>query len=52
MKIGLLLLHSWEEIHHIHCMARSFYTGCDLKVGALGITPRIAIQNPAVWRAF
>jgi len=29
-------LHSWEDLHHIHCMARSFYTGCDLKIEALG----------------
>jgi hypothetical protein len=33
-KIGEL--HSWEDLHHIHCMARSFYTGCDLKPEALG----------------
>jgi hypothetical protein len=34
MKIGEL--HSWEDLHHIHCMARSWYTGCDLKIEALG----------------
>jgi hypothetical protein len=34
MKIGDM--HSWEEMHHVHCMARSFYTGCNLKVDALG----------------
>ena len=33
-KIGEM--HSWEEMHHIHCMARSFYTQCELKVEALG----------------
>jgi hypothetical protein len=34
MKIGEL--HSWEDLHHIHCMARSLYTGCNLKIEALG----------------
>jgi len=33
-KIGEL--HSWDDLHHIHCMARSFYTGCNLKMEALG----------------
>jgi hypothetical protein len=34
MKIGDM--HSWEDVHHVHCMARSFYTGCNLKANALG----------------
>jgi len=34
MKIGDM--HRWEDVHHVHCMARSFYTGCNLKVEALG----------------
>lgn len=29
-------LHSWEDLHHIHCMARAFYTECELKVETLG----------------
>jgi hypothetical protein len=34
MKIGEL--HSWEELHHIHCVARAFYTGCDLASEVMG----------------
>jgi hypothetical protein len=34
MKIGEL--HSWEELHHIHCLSRAFYTNCDIKAEALG----------------
>jgi hypothetical protein len=33
-KIGEL--HDWGELHHIHCMARSFYTGCNLAPEAMG----------------
>jgi hypothetical protein len=33
-KIGEL--HSWNELHHIHCLSRAFYTGCDIKIEALG----------------
>src|SRR5688572_4005262 len=33
-KIGTL--HTWEEIHHIHCMARAPYTNCNLRDEALG----------------
>ena len=29
-------LHDWGELHHIHCMARSFYTGCEMKTEAMG----------------
>ena len=29
-------LHAWTDLHHIHCMARAFYTRCQLKVEALG----------------
>jgi len=32
MKIGEL--HNWEELHHIHCVARAFHTGC-------GLTPEV-----------
>jgi hypothetical protein len=28
--------YAWEELHHIHCVARSFYTGCELDASALG----------------
>jgi hypothetical protein len=34
LKIGEL--HSWEDLHHIHCLARAFYTGCDLGVEVAG----------------
>ncbi len=34
MKIGQL--HSWEELHHIHCVARSFHTGCELAPEVFG----------------
>jgi hypothetical protein len=39
-KIGEL--HDWGEFHHIHCMARSFYTGCELSsetIGSLLVVP-------------
>lgn len=29
-------LHDWSELHHIHCMARSFYTGVELSKEAMG----------------
>jgi hypothetical protein len=34
MKIGEL--HSWEDLHHIHCVARAFYTGCGLTPEVIG----------------
>ncbi|MHB8654132.1 MAG: hypothetical protein ACYDA9_09660 [Terriglobia bacterium] len=40
MKIGEL--HSWEELHHIHCVARAFYTHCELTpevIGSLLVLP-------------
>ncbi|MBZ5570503.1 MAG: hypothetical protein LAO09_01320 [Acidobacteriia bacterium] len=33
-KIGEL--HDWGQLHHIHCMARSFYTGCELNAETMG----------------
>lgn len=29
-------LHSWKELHHLHCVARAFYTGCDVRQEVLG----------------
>jgi hypothetical protein len=34
VKIGEM--HSWEDLHHIHCVARAFYTGCKVRPEALG----------------
>ena len=28
--------YTWEELHHIHCIARSFYTGCQLHFKVMG----------------
>jgi hypothetical protein len=28
--------HAWEDLHHVHCMARAFYTQCNLQVESLG----------------
>ncbi len=28
--------YTWEELHHIHCIARSFYTGCQLDFKVMG----------------
>lgn len=28
--------HSWDDLHHIHCVARSFFSGCDLDQRVLG----------------
>jgi len=33
-KIGEL--HSWEDLHHIHCVARAFYTRCELTAEVVG----------------
>lgn len=33
-KIGEL--HDWGQLHHIHCMARSFYSGCELSIETMG----------------
>jgi hypothetical protein len=29
-------LHAWQDLHHIHCMARSFYTQCELNAEVYG----------------
>lgn len=29
-------LYAWEELHHIHCVVRSFYTGCQLDYKVFG----------------
>jgi len=29
-------LHSWEDLHHAHCVARAFYTGCELTPEVIG----------------
>jgi hypothetical protein len=34
MKISEL--HSWEELHHLHCVARSFHSGAKLDMEVLG----------------
>lgn len=34
MKIGEL--HSWDELHHLHCVVRSFYSGARLDQEVLG----------------
>lgn len=28
--------YDWELLHHIHCIARSFYTGCEIPVEKMG----------------
>jgi hypothetical protein len=40
----------WETFHHLHCVARSFYTGCELApeaYGSLVILPAKEVSNPA-----
>jgi hypothetical protein len=34
MKIAEI--HSWEELHHLHCVARSFYSGAKLDMDVMG----------------
>lgn len=34
IKIGDM--YEWEALHHIHCVARSLYTGCKLKESVIG----------------
>lgn len=29
-------IHSWDELHHLHCVARSFYSGAGLRPEVLG----------------
>lgn len=29
-------LHAWQDLHHIHCVARSFYTQCELSAEVCG----------------
>ena len=29
-------LHAWQDLHHIHCVARSFYTQCELRAEVCG----------------
>lgn len=45
-------LHSWEDLHHIHCMARAFYTGCDLKIEALGSLLVVPAKILPYWESF
>lgn len=33
-KIGGM--YNWESLHHIHCVARSVYTGCSIKPSVIG----------------
>lgn len=33
-KIGEI--YNWESLHHIHCIARSAYTGCSIKPSVIG----------------
>ncbi|HXE89916.1 MAG TPA: hypothetical protein VNK82_03035 [Terriglobales bacterium] len=28
--------HSWEDLHHLHCIARAFYTGCNIAAEVAG----------------
>jgi len=28
--------YDWEKLHHIHCIARSFYSGCDIEQAVYG----------------
>jgi hypothetical protein len=40
MKIAEL--HSWDDLHHLHCIARAFYTGAEIAsqvLGSLAILP-------------
>ena len=33
-KIGDL--HSWDDLHHLHCIVRCFYNDCEVESGAIG----------------
>jgi hypothetical protein len=35
-NVKIAELHSWEELHHLHCVVRSFYSGAKLDQNVLG----------------
>jgi hypothetical protein len=39
--------HDWELLHHLHCVVRSFYTGCYVEREAVGSFLSIPVRAPA-----
>ena len=35
-ELKIAELHSWEDLHHIHCVSRAFYSRCDLSPEVAG----------------
>jgi len=45
-------LYSWEELHHIHCICRSFYTQCDLDAKVCGSLLVLPAKTRAHFESF
>ena len=44
--------YNWEELHHIHCVARSFYTGCKIDPGVMGSFLAISAKMDSAYQDF
>jgi hypothetical protein len=44
--------YAWKELHHIHCVARSFFTGAELDPTVLGSIFVFPAQTNAAWGDF
>lgn len=45
-------LHTWEELHHLHCIVRCFYNGCSVEQEAIGSFLGMSVRQDATWEKF
>lgn len=45
-------LYAWEDLHHVHCMARSFYSGVELEPSAFGSMIVLPASTAEQWMPF
>jgi hypothetical protein len=45
-------LHPWEDLHHLHCVARSFYTHCEIDTKVLGSVAILSAKADPDFEAF
>lgn len=45
-------LYAWEELHHIHCIARSFFSGAKIDEGVLGSCCILPVKPSLSYDAF
>jgi hypothetical protein len=45
-------LYTWEEMHHIHCVAPSFYTGCNLDPKVMGSVIVVPAKTESFYEHF